>query len=188
MHKIEQEFINANYYLRDMETGAACLQSGITIIGSVIEEVPHIHNHIIITGNGISNIFDLIKPLRAKELGPMRYIVILYPTELPHAVWQRISIFDGILIVRGTPLEEEDICRAGVYRAQQVVILAGTIDTHVDEDAEEDFIISEENEPDNVAGLETLLDSDTIFTFKAIKKMNSSVHCVVEFVKDNNIT
>ena len=36
---------------------------------SVLEEVPHINNHLIIMGKGVSNLYDLIRPLRAKYLG-----------------------------------------------------------------------------------------------------------------------
>lgn len=70
----------------------------------VVEEVPSISGHIIIIGRNISNLYDLIKQLRAKYLGELKYIVILYPNEFPEQVWQRICIFEALLIVRGSPL------------------------------------------------------------------------------------
>ena len=61
-----------------------------------MDEVPNIEGHLIIMGKSINNLFDLIRPLRARYLGSLKYIVILYPDVIPHAVWQRIAIFEGI--------------------------------------------------------------------------------------------
>ena len=61
--------------------------------------------HVIIMGKGLSNLVDLIRPLRAKYLRPMKIIIIIYPVEIPFEVWQRIAMYDGIYIVRGSPLE-----------------------------------------------------------------------------------
>lgn len=191
LFKIEHEFLSANFYLRTVVEDELFTQADITITTSILEEIPHIHSHIIITGHGLANLYDLIKPLRSKEHGRMRYIVILYPEDIPESVWQRISIFDGLLLVKGTPMDEEDIRRAGVFRAQQVVILAGSSDDAQKEDGAEDEDQDGSDDDDDyddyVAGSEALLDSDSIFTFKAVKRMNDSVQCVVEFVSDRNI-
>lgn len=63
----------------------------------------------------MSNLYDLIRPLRARSLGELRHIIIIYPSDFPLAVWQRISIFESIWIIRGSALEEADIRRAGMY-------------------------------------------------------------------------
>jgi hypothetical protein len=60
--------------------------------------VPHINNHLIVMGKDLNNLYDLIRPLRAKYLGSLKYIVILYPDDIPHAVWRRICYFDAILV------------------------------------------------------------------------------------------
>ena len=53
------------YHLR----AAPAELSDCTVKTSVLEEVPHINNHLIIMGKGVSNLYDLIRPLRAKYLG-----------------------------------------------------------------------------------------------------------------------
>jgi hypothetical protein len=120
LQRLEDEHLQKNYYLR----ARAVDLSDVTIKTGVIEEVPFINNHIIVIGKELSNLYDLIRPLRAKYLGSLKYIVILYPYDVPYEVWQRISMFDAVLVVRGSPLEETNLRRAGIFRAQQVVVLA----------------------------------------------------------------
>ena len=76
-----------------------------------------------ITGKSLSNLYDLIRPLRARNLGELKHIVIIYPSDFPVAVWQRISIFESIWIIRGSALEEADIRRSGIFKAKQVWII-----------------------------------------------------------------
>ena len=118
--KIEEAYLRENYFtLNQRATAEEC-----TIHTSLDEEFPHIHNHTIIIGKSLSSIYDLIKNLRAKYLEILRHIVILTPTEVPHHIWSRISVFKCVLILRGSPLEENDILRAGIFKAQQVIVLA----------------------------------------------------------------
>ena len=168
LHKLEDEHFQSNYYVREIPLELyEC-----TVKTSVIEEVPYINNHIIIIGRGLGNLFDLIKPLRAKYLGPLRYIVILYPYDIPHDVWQRISVFDCILVVRGSALEESNLRRAGIFRAAQVVVLA-------------DGSFGSGNS--NGHGLEALVDSDAIFSYQHVKRMNPNTQVVIEIVNQSNI-
>lgn len=175
---IEDVFMKDNYYLRER----AARLAEVTVHTAVLEEIPHINDHIIITGKGISNLYDLIKPLKAKELGPLKYIVILYPDIIPQSVWQRIAIFDGILVIRGSPLEENDIRRAGIFRASQIVILADVSSTGR-------ILSSQDSNKGNLdmAGLEALIDSDSIFAYKAVKRLNDKTGIVVEFVRESNL-
>jgi hypothetical protein len=94
--QLEDEFIQKNYYMRShpIELFEA------TVKTSVIEEIPNIEQHLIIIGKSVNSLYDLIRPLRARYLGSMKYIVILYPDDIPHAAWRRISMFEGILVVR----------------------------------------------------------------------------------------
>jgi hypothetical protein len=169
-HKLEEEYMQNNYYMRSKVATIA----DATIETSVLKEIPHISDHVIITGKGISNLYDLIRPLRARDLGPMMYIVILYPYELSHAVWHMISSFDGIFVVKGSPLEEEDIRRAGIFRAKNVVIMA---------DASTGKLASE----GTPRGLEAMCDAEAIFAYKAMRRMNDKANVVVEIVKQTNI-
>jgi hypothetical protein len=110
-HKLEDRMLRENYYIRDqhMDLGDAFVRS------SVSEEMPFVDNHIIIIGKALSNLYDLIRPLRSRNLGELKHIIIIYPNDFPLAVWQRISIFESVWIVRGSALEEADIRRAGEW-------------------------------------------------------------------------
>ena len=109
--RIEDKMLRDNYFIRDVHMD---IQDAI-IRSSVNEEMPFVDNHIIIIGKALSNLYDLIRPLRARHLGELKHIIIIYPKDFPPAVWQRISIFESIWIVRGSALEEADIRRAGTY-------------------------------------------------------------------------
>ena len=107
--KLEDKYLRENYFVRDAQIDV----TDAIIRSSISEEMPFVDNHIIIIGKALSNLYDLIRPLRAKNLGELKHIVIIYPNDFPPAVWQRISIFESVWIVRGSALEEADIRRAG---------------------------------------------------------------------------
>lgn len=167
MHRLEDEHFNKFYYVRSVP---ADIQQ-VTIKSNVVDEVPYINNHLIIIGKGLKNLYDLIRPLRAKHLGPLRYIVILYPYDIPPDVWLRISMFDAVLIVRGSPLEDTNLRRAGIFRAAQVVVLADGSAEH--------------RSPSS--GMDALIDSDAIFAYQHVKRMNPQTHVVLEIVNQSNI-
>ena len=116
--KMEDKHLRDNYFIRDvhMDLNDAIVRS------SVSEEMPFVDNHIIIIGKALSNLYDLIRPLRARNLGELKHIVIIYPNEFPPAVWQRISIFESIWVVRGSALEEADIRRAGELIVSVIIL------------------------------------------------------------------
>ena len=107
--KAEDKMLRENYFIRDTHID---VQDAV-IRSSVSEEMPFVDAHVIIIGKSLSNLYDLIRPLRARNLGELKHIIILYPGDFPPAVWQRISKFESIWIVRGSALEEADIRRAG---------------------------------------------------------------------------
>jgi hypothetical protein len=168
MHRLEDEHLHQYYYLRSSPADI----STVSIKTNVLDEVPYINNHLIIIGKGIKNLYDLIRPLRAKHLGPLRYIVILYPYDIPPDVWLRISMFDALLIVRGSPLEDTNLRRAGIFRAAQVIVLA-------DGDSK--------SASSSSSGVDALIDSDAIFAYQHVKRMNPQTHVVVEIVNQSNI-
>jgi len=173
MHKVEYATMLRNYYIRSSSTSIEeCM-----INSSLHEELPGITNHIIIIGKEMSSLYDLILPLRARASGPLKYIVVLYPTDFPHSVWARVNIFEGLFIVRGSALEEADLRRAGVFRAKQVVVLG---------DAKKDS--SEVVKGGKAAGLEALIDADAIFCYQCVKRMNESSETVIEIVRHQNVS
>jgi hypothetical protein len=90
-------------------------------IGSVREEIADIEDHIIVICKDLTNLKELILQLRARKNNWLKYIVVLSQEEIPPIIWQTLSIFEGILSVLGSPLEESDLVRAGVHSARQVL-------------------------------------------------------------------
>ena len=169
MQKVEDAYLRENYFtLPHRPMISSCM-----IHTSLDEEFPHIHNHTLIIGKSLTSIYDLIKNLRAKYLEILRHIVILTPTEVPHHVWARINIFKCVLVLRGSPLEETDILRAGIFKAQQVIVLADS-NTNASHDS-------------NEAGSVALLDADAVFAYQCVKRLNESCSCVVEIVRSQNV-
>jgi hypothetical protein len=165
VHRLEDEHFSSTYYVRSFPIEI----SQVTVKSNVFDEVPSMHHHIIIIGKNLKNLFDLIKPLRAKHLGPMKYIVILHPYDIPLDVWRRISIFDGLLFIQGSSLEDNNLRRAGIFRASTVLVLA---------DGSAEQLESKS---------QALVDADAIFSYQHVKRLNPSTQIIVEIVNQSNI-
>lgn len=70
LQKIEDEYLLKNYYIRDERISLI----DAIINTSILEEMPFISNHIIIIGKALSNLYDLIRPLRAKSVGNNNFV------------------------------------------------------------------------------------------------------------------
>eukprot|EP01039_Chlorochromonas_danica_P002121 gene2121-2315_t len=163
--QLRDNHFNKNHYISPEQ---AVLLEQVTVKHSVFDLVPHLRDHLIVLGKGLSNLFDFIRPLRAKHL-TFRYIVIICPDAIPHHIWQRISIFEGLLVVQGSLLEESSLYRAGIFRAAQVVVMAdGTKTRRSDIEA-------------------SVIDCDAIFAFQMVKRMNQKAQILVEVVNQSNI-
>jgi hypothetical protein len=165
LQKIDDDYLKTNYFIRNSPISL----EEATITDTLFEDYPHMTDHLIIIGKDLSNLYDLIRPLRARYLGKLRYIVILYPSILPHNVWRRISIFEGVLVVRGSPLEESDIRRTGIFRANQVIVLASEVKS------------------DKSDKSDSLVDADAIFCYQCVKRLNERANVVVEIVRHQNV-
>jgi hypothetical protein len=168
IHRLEDDHLTNNFYVRP--TPILDIQE-ITIKTSLTDAFPYINNHIIVTGKSFKTLYDLVKPLRSTHLGPMKYIVILHPVEIPLDVWRRVSFFDGVFFIRGSSLEDSNLKRAGVFRCSTVVVLT---------DANEEQLKSSNSQ--------SLVDSDAIFTYQHVKRLNPSALVVVEIVNQTNIS
>lgn len=164
--KLERDNLRNNFFVREFVDLSEC-----TIKTSLTEEYPFIREHMIVIAKGISNLYDFIRPLRAKYLGKLKHIVLLYPFDIPVNIWRKLSEFEGILFVRGSPLEENDIKRAGIFRATQVVVLA-----------------SPDVAASNDSGMDELVDADAIFTYHCVKRLNEKAQIVIEVVRQQNIS
>ena len=172
--KIEDEHMMGNYYLRKKPIELC----DILIRTSVVDEVPFINEHLIIIGKNMSSLLDLIRPLRAKHLGSLRYIVILSPDNLPEEIWTRIAHFEAILFVRGSSLDEKHLRRAGIFRASKVLVLADGTDAHKN---------NNNNSNNSSSGVAALVDSDAIFTYQSVKRIRPDAHIIVEIVNTSNV-
>lgn len=167
--KLELDHLRNNFFIRDRQAEL----SECTIKTSLAEEYPFIRDHMIVITKGLSNLYDFIRPLRAKYLGKLKHIVILFPFDITENIWRKLSQFEGILYVRGSPLEENDIKRAGIFRAAQVVVLADP-----DIAAESDGSLS----------VNALIDADAIFTYNCVKRLNEKAQIVIEVIQQQNIS
>ncbi|CAN0430323.1 unnamed protein product, partial [Ectocarpus fasciculatus] len=169
MSKQETDYLQSNYFLRNRPLTV----EEVTIGTAVLDEVPSVNQHVIIIGKGLGNLYDFIRPWRAKYFGRLKHIVILTPFDINEAIWRRVSMFEGILIVKGSALEENDLRRAGIFKAAQVVVLA---------DASNRAGNATSNSSD------ALEDADAIFSYQLVKRLNDKAHVVVEIIHTSNVS
>ena len=171
LSKNEDEHLKANYFIR----GITMSQERCTVETNIIDEVPTVNQHIIIIGKTLGNVYDFIRAWRAKYLGRLKHMVILSPEKISEAIWRRIARFEGVRLIKGSGLEESDLKRAGIFRAAQVVVLAGST------------VNNESKRTAAMSSADTLQDSDAIFTYQLVRKLNDKAHVVVEIVHSSNV-
>ena len=139
----------------------------ITVLNSLHQEFPLVENHILVAGN-VGSLHYFVKTLRSQHLGYYDPIVVLARQNIPDHVWAKIKNFPGIYYVKGSPLEEMDLRRAGCEKAASAVILANSqsLDT---------------------PGSYSLTDAETIFAYQGIKRLNPKIDIVTELVEQSNI-
>jgi hypothetical protein len=169
LSKQESEYVFNNFFQRK----SPITLEEATIETAVLDEIPNVNQHIIIIGKGLNSLYDFVRPWRAKYLGRLKHIVILNPGGVSEATWRRVSMFEGIVYVKGSSLEENDLRRAGIFKAAQVVILADGVRKHKTG--------STSNSSD------ALEDADAIFTYQLVKRLNEKAHVVVEIVHSSNV-
>lgn len=135
-----------------------------------LKDSSEVTNHIVVCGIHPS-IYYFILPLRAKYLREIQYIVILAP-EKPTEIWEYINRFPKIKYIKGSPLLGEDLIRANINFAEKAVVLGRDMSTKPGEGGN---------------SLDEMLDAESIFIYKAIKKCNKNVQVMVELVHSSNI-
>ena len=161
-----------------------------------IKDRNDIKHHVIICGMH-PEILHFILPLRAKYLteNMLKWIVILAPF-LPQEIYDTLIIFPKIIFIQGDPLHPENLFRANITTADIAVILSGNLSkipknieinnlsgnktNNIDEN--NDNFHNKNNKLD-----EEILDSTTLFIYKAIRKINHSIKIITELLVSKNI-
>jgi hypothetical protein len=147
-----------------------------TINGFITDKIPQIEDHLIITGKDLNNLYEIITSLRSKAVKTQMYIVILSPRDISRSVWNKICVFEGVVFIRGSALHEGDLRRAGIFRAKQVIVLAGN--EYTPEGAQNNI---------NAKREEALLDVDTIFSYQCVRRLNAYCNVIIELVREGSI-
>ena len=158
----DNKYMRSKYYLRDKPLSQLDARTDVL-------SLPDVKAHLIIMGNGLNSLYDLIRPLRARYIGHVQHIVIINAEPIPSHVWKRISQFEGLHVVLGSPLHESDLFRAGILICARVVMLA----------------------PDTVAfkgrGMEGLVDANSIFAYQLVRSLRPDVSVVLEVTHPENV-
>ncbi|KAL4472400.1 hypothetical protein ABPG74_018349 [Tetrahymena malaccensis] len=133
------------------------------------ENSTDVKNHILLCGFHPS-IYYFILPLRAKYLKEYQHIVIL-SDQKPSQMWDSISRFPFITYIQGSPYVKQDLINANVAYADKAVILGQEMT----------------NESNNNEALDQMFDSESIFIYKAIQKLNPKIQIMIELVYPSNI-
>jgi hypothetical protein len=172
--RTDDEWMRLNYFT--LLPLHASIES-CTIHTSLDKEAPYVTQHTIIIGRNTNNLYDLIRPLRAMYLGYTRPIVILTPGNIPASTWGRVSIFQGVFVMHGSGLEEQDLVRAGIFKASQCIFLTDT------EGMVDDTTLTAGAKATQSA----LLDADGVFAYQTITSMNPTISCCVEIINAANV-
>lgn len=174
--ELEEEEDYANYHT--IANNMNDYNRAIEIMHQSIKDREDINNHVIICGVH-PEIIHFILPLRAKYLPEkqLKWIVILAPS-LPQELHDSFSKFPKIIFIQGSPLQPENLFRASITSAEIAVILSSGYSkapTSIDETTN---INADEEE---------MLDAETIFIYKAIKKINKNIKIITELIVTKNI-
>ena len=152
-----------------------------------------IKHHIIICGMH-NEIINLILPLRSREIPEnlIKWIIILSPY-IPQEINDILSKLKNIIFIQGDPLNPENLYRANISTADTAVILSSTYSESNSNDnniagKDENELNNNSNESDkNKKENYNERDAKTLFIYKSIKKINSSIQIITELLNTNNI-
>ena len=155
------------------------------IIHHSIKDREDISHHIIICGLHPA-LLHFILPLRAKYLQEeaLKWIVILAPS-LPQSLFEAFSRFNRIIFIQGSPLLPENLFRANVVHADKAVILSNG-ESKINNKILEN-INFKKREQINSFNNEQILDAETIFIYKSLKKCNKNIQIMTELICTSNI-
>ena len=132
-----------------------------------LKDNKNVVGHIVVCGIH-SSIYHFILPLRSNYLKKYQYIVIITGGVLPTEIWESIARFPRIFLINGSPLSQETLLKANIIYADKAVILGhdSTLKSDVNDE---------------------MLDAQTIFIYKAIRKCNPDMQILTELVYSSKI-
>ncbi|KRX03636.1 hypothetical protein PPERSA_04188 [Pseudocohnilembus persalinus] len=158
-------------------------------------------DHIILCGLE-NNLLNFLIPLRSKYLQKYPTIVILNEEPPSEKQWKQVCSFPEIYYVKGSALVKNDLKRANIEQAKQIVILTPNVSILRKQGMQKlgsnqisDQKNSCQDQHQGQAGLsyqelskeeEDLLDAKTIFKYKAVKSLRPDILIVTELVKPSN--
>ena len=196
-NKFDEDDLNKNYFMvNDNEKNYLYTNE---IMRQGIKDRSDIQHHIIICGMH-NELIHFILPLRNKYIPEklLQWIVILAPF-LPHEIHEALSNFPKIIFIQGDPLLPENLIRANILTADIAVILSSAsyfdnmsrnemgINEIIGKDNLDIFDNIEINLNDNNEINEDILEAKTLFIYKSIKKLNSSIKIITELLKTSDI-
>ena len=124
-------------------------------------------HHIVVCGIG-PNLKNLIMPLRARSVKVKTLpILIMDKSEhIPSELWKEIQYFPDVYYMQGNAIKSEDLKKAGIPKAEAVIILSSNI---IEKDQED------------------MRDADTIFIYKAIKNEAKKTLIIADISSVNSI-
>ena len=195
--QFSEDDLSKNYYTLDGNDKNYLYTNEIMRQG--IKDQSEIKNHIIICGMH-HELIHFILPLRSRYLPEnlLKWIVILAPS-LPQDIHDALSKFPKVIFIQGDPLSPENLFRANIGSAEIAVILSSFSSggSHKKDELNEiigkqiDNINGEEEEGsdsnNHKKNDEEIIDAKTLFIYKSIKKLNSSVQIITELLNSYNI-
>ena len=110
-----------------------------TVNVSLEKDFPEVTGHVLLCGE-ISSIYQFVRTMRVKNMGPYRPLIILYPS-MPRPIWNKIRNFPKIYFCDGSPLESSDLLRAGIRTASKAVVLASTADASASDNLDDEALV-----------------------------------------------
>ena len=179
------EVSSKDYHI--IESQEQKLRSNAEIIYHSIKDREDITHHIIICGLHPA-LLHFILPLRAKYLQEeaLKWIVILAPS-LPQSLFEAFSRFNRIIFIQGSPLLPENLFRANVVNADKAVILSSG-ESKINNKILENLNMEIKNKDQKKSlSNEQILDAETIFIYKSLKKCNKNIQIMTELICTSNI-
>ena len=119
--------------------------------------------HVIICGMS-PNIKNLILPLRTRDkMNHFPILIINKEEHIPQDIWNDIHYFPHIYYMQGDPIKNEDLKKARISKAKSVVILS------------------------NYNLYDSIIDAESIFIFKAIKKETNNTLIIADLISSKSI-